>query len=80
MTERNNHSDRITKSEAAQVLGVTSRTIDRYLANGTLTPLKFHNGRVQIASSEVNALLIPLAPAETSPEVVSAGAFSIPPK
>lgn len=54
-------TERITKDEAGTLLSKSLRTIDRYIAQGKLTPVKFHNGHVELNRSEVEALLEPVA-------------------
>lgn len=75
MTERISTEDLITKPEAARILDKSVRTIDRYLADQTLTPLKYHNGRVVVRRAEVDALLTPKPPVDSLVE--SQGAFSV---
>jgi len=60
-TERVEIAGRFTRDEAAGRLTVSTRTIDRYIAQGKLTPVKFHNGHVELYRSEVEALLEPVS-------------------
>ena len=76
MTERIPTEDLITKYEAADLLDKSPRTIDRYISDGTLPPLKYHNGRVVVRRSDVLALLTP-APVDSPLTRESAGAFSV---
>ncbi len=54
-------SDYVTKQEAAEIAGVTERTIDRWTEDGRLTPYRWlgdHN-RVRLKRSAVKALIPP---------------------
>lgn len=46
--------------EAADMLGVSVRTIRRYIATGKLTAIRYHNGRVRLIRSEVIELAKPV--------------------
>lgn len=47
----------LTKREAADRLRVSLRTIDRYLADGTLTPVRLSSRATRIMSSDIQALI-----------------------
>ena len=45
----------MTKKEAAQILGVTERTIDNYRKEGRLRATKFGNGAVRFDPADLRA-------------------------
>jgi predicted site-specific integrase-resolvase len=53
-------TERISKDQAGSLLNKSLRTVDRYIAQGKLTPIKFHNGHVELYRSEVESLLEPV--------------------
>ena len=73
MTQRNEVADLVTKAEAAQLLRVSIRTIDRYMGIH-LSPRFTPTGRVRFDRADVLSLLTPV---ETSP-VASTGVSFIP--
>lgn len=50
----------IAKEDAAEMLGVSIRTINRYISSGKLTAIRYHNGRVRLIHSEVEELTKPV--------------------
>lgn len=62
MTERttNNAPDYLTVTEAADILGVSRRTVERYMTDGHLTVLRLPaNKRPRLRRAEVEALAEP---------------------
>lgn len=62
MTFRKVDEEPLTRIEAAERSGLSIRTIDRYLADGTLPFHKLGKAKVRIFPSDIDALLTP-APA-----------------
>jgi hypothetical protein len=74
MTERNGTVDLVTKAEAADILRVSIRTIDRYMTKQL--PARFTpTGRVRFNRSDIEALLsspsVATSPDELTPPPVS---------
>ena len=59
---KENNSPYLTRKEAAEMLGVTERTVDRYAAAGSLTVYRLPptNRFTRFSRTEVEALLIPV--------------------
>ncbi len=54
MTER--QDDWLTTSQAAVLLGISNRTVQRYVGNGQLAAMRLPSGRVRIRRADVHAL------------------------
>lgn len=71
----------LTKKEAAAKLRVTVRTVDRYMADGTLTAVRLSTRATRITRESLDALLSPATPtvpaADTSPQESAVGASSV---
>ena len=72
----------LTKKEAAATLRVTVRTVDRYMADGTLTAVRLSSRATRITRESLDALMLspstPTVPAvDTSPQKSTAGASSV---
>ena len=50
----------VTTTQAAELLGVSSRTIRRYIADGTLSGYRVGPRNLRVALAEVEALLVPI--------------------
>jgi excisionase family DNA binding protein len=61
LTESHTEVDLVTKSEAAAMLRVSVRTVDRYLADGTLTRIRISSRVTRIPRSDVQALATKVA-------------------
>lgn len=59
VTESHETGVLVTKREAADALGVSIRTIDRYIADGTLVGRRISPRTTRVLSSSLNALLQP---------------------
>jgi excisionase family DNA binding protein len=57
MTERYENNGAITIAEAASILRVSRRTIERYIGAGSLRSTKLPGGLVRLSRAEVDALL-----------------------
>ena len=55
MTER--QDDWLTTSQAADLLGVSKRTVQRYVGNDQLAAMRLPSGRVRIRHADVRALI-----------------------
>lgn len=55
----------LTRQQAADELGVTLRSIARYIENGKLRAYKVAGNRVRIKAEDLDALLRPIASAAT---------------
>jgi predicted site-specific integrase-resolvase len=67
-----------TRAEAANELGVTIRTVDRYIDRGLLTSTRYVNGAVRIDTTsvvELKSKIAPVVPSALSPDG-DAGAVS----
>lgn len=61
MRETISHSDEfITRAEAAQILNLSVRAIDKFIAKGKLTAYKMGGWSVRIRRSDVLALIKPI--------------------
>jgi len=47
----------ITRSEAAKILGIHLRTLDRYIAAGKIVANRSYSGRITLDRNHVDALL-----------------------
>jgi len=47
----------ITRSEAAKILGIHLRTLDRYIAAGKIVANRSYSGRITLDRTHVDALL-----------------------
>jgi len=56
LTESHTEVDLVTKNEAAAMLRVSIRTVDRYLANGTLARIRLTARTTRIPRADVAAL------------------------
>lgn len=65
VTVSNEPQPLVTKREAMALLKVSLRTIDRYLADGTLNPVRLSSRATRIKTSDIEALIAP-EPAEPS--------------
>ena len=67
MTQSQKIDHLVTKAEALAMWPIADRpslrTLDRYIAEGVLPKYKFHNGRVKLNRSDIDALLTPADPA-----------------
>lgn len=59
MTERKDHDGTQNKASAAESLGVSIRTIERYIEAGRLEAYKTHTGRVLITTESIEKLAEP---------------------
>lgn len=79
VTESHDKTGLVTKRDAATALKVSVRTIDRYIANGTLDSIRVSIRATRITRDSLNALLTPESSPTTRPvddTPVSAGRAS----
>lgn len=70
--------DHLKRDEVADILRVSTRTVDRLIADGELPASKIGRA-VRINRVDVDALLAPMTPVDSaSPHAESAGASSLP--
>lgn len=53
------YDERLTSSQVARLLGVSTRTVQRMEARGDLTPARLPSGHRRYRRSEIEALLVP---------------------
>lgn len=56
MTQRKHLDEEISKAQAAAIVGVSIRTVERYIEDRALTKIKSRSGRVTVLRSEVESL------------------------
>jgi len=82
MTERNNHNGAITVTKADALTmwpedeRPSLRTLERYIAEGKIRKETYHNGRVKLVLSDIQALLTPTPAVPASPEVAGTAGVS----
>lgn len=53
------YDERLTSSQVARLLGVSTRTVQRMETRGDLTPARLPSGHRRYLRSEIEALLVP---------------------